>query len=265
MFNRIKQSLGIDSITVDTTLQSNRFTQGDTVEGTVYVRGGSAHQSINKIVIKLFMTKLVPSKNGYVTQKFAFKELKITEAFQIQAEEEKVLPFTLALPYHTPLTTYERRRTEVWIKTEVDVPYALDSKDKDDLEIVPHRCTEEILSAMDSLGFYFTEVETVHQHEYKQLPFRQVFRYISQGGYLKKWDRLWMDMILTPEIVTIRMRLFDQVKDLPGYMSRAFLIQEGTKLNTTYRHDEVTKEKVTADIRAMLDQLLISESTKRST
>jgi sporulation-control protein len=265
MFNRIKQSLGIDSITVDTTLQSNRFTQGDVVEGTVYVRGGTASQNINKIVLKLYMTKLVPSKNGYVTQKFVFEELKITEAFQIQAWEEKSFPFTLALPYHTPLTTFERRRTDVWIKTEVDVPYALDSKDRDDLEIVPHRCTEEVLSAMDLLSFYFSEVQTIHQHEYRQLPYRQVFQYIPQGEDLKKWDDLWLDMILTPEMVTIRMQLFDQVKDLPGYMSRAFLIQEGTKLNITYRLDEVTKEKVAADIRAMLDRLLENEPIKRST
>jgi sporulation-control protein len=59
---------------------------------------------------------------------------------------------TIDVPYRTPLTM---GRTDVWVKTGLDIDWALDPKDKDHLEVRPDDRLGALIDAVENLGFSF--------------------------------------------------------------------------------------------------------------
>lgn len=64
MFKKLKASLGIGGATVDTVLHNESLYQGETLRGTVNIKGGGAEQEIDAITLKLCTEVKVESDSG---------------------------------------------------------------------------------------------------------------------------------------------------------------------------------------------------------
>jgi sporulation-control protein len=62
------------------------------------------------------------------------------------------------VPYATPVTMGQ---TSVWIDTGLDIDWAVDPDDRDELRVQPDERTRDLLEAMEDLGFTFREAKCV--------------------------------------------------------------------------------------------------------
>ncbi|WP_435349686.1 sporulation protein [Haloarchaeobius sp. HRN-SO-5] len=172
---RVLSSIGIGSATVDTVLPKTSFTPGETVEATVEIEGGSSEQDIEQINFAM-MTRY-RTEDGY--EKAVIERFGVGENFTIDEGEHRSVPVEVTVPYGTPLTMGS---VKVWLKTGLDIDWALDPKDTDHVEVTPDARMSALFDAVEDLGFVFhsTEVERAsfgHSH-----PFVQEFEFKPRSG-----------------------------------------------------------------------------------
>lgn len=140
--SRLLSSLGIGAATVDTILPKTTFSPGETVEATVEVEGGRSAQEIDALYFAL-LTRF--DGEDRVIDRF-----KVAEPFTIPAGETRSVTTELTVPPWTPLTRDDCR---VWLKTGLDVSWAVDPDDEDDIEVTPGPILEAVFAAVEALGF----------------------------------------------------------------------------------------------------------------
>lgn len=118
--NRLLSSIGIGAATVDTLLPKTEFTPGETVEATVEMTGGNAEQEIDGLYFAL-LTR-VDDEHVVVDQD------EITESVSLAPGETRTLTTEVTVPPRTPVTEGECR---VWLKTGLDISWAVDPNDED--------------------------------------------------------------------------------------------------------------------------------------
>lgn len=190
MLNKMLSSIGIGAATVDTQLHNSRYTVGDELSGTIIVRGGRVEQQIDRLYFTLMTTYEVESDDKKYTRTAEIEKYQLTEAFMIQPDEVKEIPFSFKLPYDVPIT---RGRTKAWVQTGLDIKNAVDPQDKDFIEIKPHPLVLHFLKATTDLGFRLREVECKKAplSVRKRFPFAQEFEFKpSSGEFRSKLDEL---------------------------------------------------------------------------
>lgn len=150
---RFLQSIGVGSAEVDTVLPTDTISPGQSIDARVDVEGGSSEQEIDEIYFAL-VTQYRTEDEGY--QSAAIDEFEIAEPFTIGDGEEQSMPVTIDVPYRTPLTM---GHTDVWIRTGLDIDWAVDPKDKDHIEVRPDARIQALFDAMESMGFSFKDAE----------------------------------------------------------------------------------------------------------
>ncbi|ARK29585.1 sporulation protein [Halalkalibacter krulwichiae] len=135
MFERLFSSIGIGSTRVNTVLFQDKIERNKEVQGEVHVFGGKAAQTISEIYIHVdtefhrFDDEMTEFRD--VTEPIL--EIKITEPFVIQPNEEKKIPFSFTLPYYTPVTFKEQT---IHIQTELDINYFNHPVETHDFEVI---------------------------------------------------------------------------------------------------------------------------------
>lgn len=168
MLKKWLASAGIGSAKVDTQLDNDRLVPGEEVSGKVIIEGGNTEQQVDQINLFL-MTEAVREVNDKkVHEKVKLDSFTVGTGFTIGEGEKKELDFNFSLPIHTPPTL---GRTSVWVQTGMDVPNAIDPKDRDYIQVEPHRNMNTILEALtNSMGFRMRKVEMEYskRHRYVQ-------------------------------------------------------------------------------------------------
>lgn len=123
--NRLLSSIGIGAATVDTLLPKTEFTPGETVEATVEMTGWNAEQEIDGLYFAL-LTR-VDDEHVVVDQD------EITESVSLAPGETRTLTTEVTVPPWTPITEGECR---VWLKTGLDISWAVDPNDEDAVDVV---------------------------------------------------------------------------------------------------------------------------------
>lgn len=161
MFNRILAQTGFGGAKVDTILNNASVYQGGAVEGTVVIQGGSADQDINKIKFFVMTEAKVEGDDGYYYQEKAIQCLEIPQVMRIHAHQRHEVPFTFTLPSETPITVLAEgyNQSNVWIQTELDIEFGVDSVDRDYLHVFAHPAVEMMINKFINHGFQYTKVD----------------------------------------------------------------------------------------------------------
>ncbi|MCM3747732.1 sporulation protein [Paenibacillus pasadenensis] len=195
-FKNMMASMGIGSAQVDTVLEvpQSGVRPGDTITGHIIVKGGSVPQQINGIEL-LVMTSYIKEVNDTkVRENVSLARLPLRASFQIGANQIEEFDFNLELPLYTPVTA---GGTQVWIKTSLDIASALDAGDNDYIRVLPHPLVEDILEAVDELGFRTREVECKYApHSRLGTPILQEFEFVPRTRSFGRLDEL--EMVLVP-------------------------------------------------------------------
>lgn len=151
MLKGILASAGFGAAKVDTILENENLTQGDIVRGNIHLKGGNVAQDINKIRLSV----MTMAKRENVFGAVAIDSYAIDYKSTIQPGETLSIPFEFQLPDETPITAFHSSvsQSHVWIETELDIEFGLDSTDKDYLTIYPHPAIHKVIDKFSELGF----------------------------------------------------------------------------------------------------------------
>jgi len=175
--SKILSSIGIGSAEVDTILPRDHVSPGETIEATVEIDGGSDRQEVDDVYFSI-VTRY-QTEEGYDTQPVS--TFKMAEAFTIEPGEEREIPVSIEIPYNTPLTMGS---TAVWIRTGLDIDWAVDPKDKDEIQVRPDDRLQAMFDAVEALGFSFhsSEVMKSSHGSFTSQSFVQEFEFKPHGG-----------------------------------------------------------------------------------
>ena len=148
--------LGAGGAEIDAVLDSDRVQPGGAVSGTLHIRGGEAGQTANRAVVEIV---------ARVARKSGDHEVQVDEVIAgvelpgpIALGAQHAVPFRIDLPPHTPVTSLGGRNF-VWLRSGLDVPWAIDPADTDALEVFPTTEQANVVEAMEDLGFRLYKVD----------------------------------------------------------------------------------------------------------
>lgn len=220
--DKMKASVGIGGATVDAKLVRSRVKIGGTVEGTVVLTGGKVEQKANGLTLHVRTTVIKKQDDNTIYLKKSIFKIPVSGPFTIRPGIHLEFPFSFALPYSTPLTIGKQ---EVWLQTELDVPLALDPKDRDLLTVEPNHEVNAVLQAMSRLGFQIRKAECEHSYAVSD-GFVQEFEFVPSGGEFRGRIKE-LDCVIRPheQGVTLHLEVDKKGRGLSG------MLQEATGLN----------------------------------
>lgn len=180
MKKRVLSSIGIGGATVDTVLPDVEFSPGDTVDATVELTGGDSAQDISGIYFAL-------KARDDAGDERILSEFGIDESVTLEPDDHQSLPVEFDIPYEAPLT---RGTVSVWLETGVDIAWAVDPTDEDEIEVVPDEATAALFDAMDDLGFELAGSELVDVSFIDDRPFAQKFEFRPTTDFVDDLDDL---------------------------------------------------------------------------
>lgn len=161
MFNKIMSGLGLQGVTVETRLQNPNLQAGETLHGEISFKGGSSDKEINGLYLQLMTMAEVESGDHEFNQALVLQEWLVNSRFLLPAHQAHSFPFSIQLPFETPITEVACRRNgaRVWIQTHMDVDWGLDATDRDYLKVLPTAAMQSFLQAMQQCGFVLSTVD----------------------------------------------------------------------------------------------------------
>ena len=148
--------LGVGGAEIDAVLDVDRRRPGDTLEGTLHIRGGEQGKAASRAVVELVTRVTRETDNGEYVSDEAIAATEIPGPIRLGAEH--AFDFELTLPAHTPVTTLGGHNL-VWLRSGLDVPWAVDPSDVDHLDIYPTDAQANAIEAMSDLGFGLYKVD----------------------------------------------------------------------------------------------------------
>jgi sporulation-control protein len=142
---RVLSRVGVGGATVDTILPDDEFSPGERVTATVEMVGGDSEQTIETVYLKL--VAYTHDETEHVLDTYEL----LDGAVVLGADETKTIESELRLPLWTPITTTDD--ITVRIDTGLDIEWAVDPTDEDEIDIVPDEFTEALFTAIEELGF----------------------------------------------------------------------------------------------------------------
>ncbi|RAL25869.1 sporulation protein [Thermoflavimicrobium daqui] len=146
MFKKFLANLGHGGAKVNLVLNRDQFKLGELVDGEIHIYGGNVEQQINHIEVSL----TVESYHDEHFYTHIIQKIPFSSSFVIESHEHKVLPFQLTLPKHGLISG---NFVSYYFKTHLDIMGAVDHKDKDYIYIHPSFELQNILNALEQLGF----------------------------------------------------------------------------------------------------------------
>ncbi len=145
----------------------------------------------------------------------------IGESFTIGEGETKEIDFQFTLPVHTPPTI---GKTDVWVQTGLDVPNAIDPKDRDFIQVEPHRNMNTVLEALTNvLGFRLRKVEMEYSKRYRYV---QEFEFLPSSEFRGDLDELEAMFFMREDGLDAVLQVDRRAKGLGGLFAEAMEIDE---------------------------------------
>jgi sporulation-control protein len=188
-FKRLLASVGAGGASVETELTELNVVPGGVVQGEVRMQGGSVSQQIQGLSVGLQARVEVEGNDQEMKQNIEFAKERIGGAFEVQPGAVHVVPFSLEIPWETPVTSIggqQLRGMNIGVSTELDIARALDSGDLDPINVHPLPAQQAILDAFIQLGFRFksADMERGHIRGTRQLlPFYQEIEFLAPQQY----------------------------------------------------------------------------------
>ncbi|MCO7226839.1 sporulation protein [Pleionea sp. CnH1-48] len=186
-FKKALSKVGIGAAKVDAILDNSVVYPGGELSGIIQIKGGKAAQKIQKIDLDVrcnYMVEIeVEDEDGNeetetVEETATLVAYDLPEAFEIQPDEEREVPFSITMPETSPLTL---GRSRTWVETNLDIEFALDKSDKDYVQVEPNDLQLSVLQALEELGFVLVEAECEAVKNF-HVPFMQELEFKAPSG-----------------------------------------------------------------------------------
>lgn len=228
VFKKFLASVGIGAAKVDTHLAQNSLCPGEMLAGEVYIRGGDVTQEIDDIYLKIATEYEREYEQGdkerTICEECVLVKYLLSERFSLQPQEEKIIPFSLQLPYETPLTM---GRQPVYLRTGLDIKQAINPKDRDEIAVKPHPLMQGVLEAIENLGFHLREVDCEYApHSYRTYPFVQEFEFRPTGKYRNHLDELEVIFALNSDQLEVLLQIDKRARGFKGWLNEALDLDE---------------------------------------
>ncbi|HEX7063595.1 MAG TPA: sporulation protein [Bacillales bacterium] len=250
VFNKLKASIGIGAATVDTVVDNDTYTQGETVSGTVKVKGGDVEQELNGIDLYFMTTVIVEGEDSEYEDEYCFEVLRVGSDIKVQPGQDLDLPFSTDLPLDTPITNGVM---QVWIRTQVDISMALDPKDLDPIKVLPSKTYQSFLDAVSELGFHIRKVKNVKTH-HVAIGVAQKSEYIPlEGPFRGELDELEFVVFPASDGLRVITEVDRKAKGLGGLFAEALDVDES---KTSFFISREVLESGSAAVRSELEKTL---------
>ncbi|MBB4932612.1 sporulation-control protein [Lipingzhangella halophila] len=186
---RILASLGLGNASVEAVLSDANTVPGGVLHGEVFLTGGSVDQRIEQLTVGLQTRAEMEIGDNEVQRNLEFGRTRIGGELHLQPGAELRVPFQLAVPWESPITSHRGRNLRgmrVGVNTQLHVAGGVDPGDLDPVAIHALDSQTLLLDAMERLGFAFTKADCEQgklRGTRQQLPFYQEIEYRAPGSY----------------------------------------------------------------------------------
>ncbi|ASN07030.1 sporulation protein [Virgibacillus necropolis] len=250
MLKKWLASAGIGNTTVDTQLENDQLIPGNEVKGRVVIQGGNANQEINQINL-FVMTEALREVNDRKTyEKVKLDSFTVGTSLTIDEGEKREIDFQFTLPIHTPPTL---GKTKVWVQTGLDVPNAVDPKDRDYVTVKSHHNMEAVLEALtNELGFRLRKVEMEYSRRYNHV---QEFEFLPGSEFHRDLDELEVMFFLNENHLELILQVDRRAKGLGGLFAEALDMDENfVKIAFTSSQFNEGTSSIAAKLRQTINQ-----------
>lgn len=246
-FNRMLASVGIGSAQVNTRLAKAQIQVGEIVQGVAYIEGGQLDQQIDEIYLYLMTHYAQEVDDSTVNKEAVIQQVRLSQPFTLRAGEKREVPFSFVLPGETPISM---GKTRVWLKTGLDIKMAVNPKDKDHIEVLPHPITGTVLRALDLLGFRLREVECQYAPRLgRHQPFVQEFEFVPTRQFRGELDELEVIFFTEPDQVEVLIQIDRRAQGLID------LLNEAMEMDERFVHLRIHESDASMGAQALSEQL----------
>lgn len=132
--------------------------------------GGESTQDIEGI--HLVLKTRVESDGGSDEHELA--EFDVDESISLAPDDTRTVPVDVEIPLWTPVTT---SGVSVWLETRLDIDWARDPTDEDQIDVVPDDDVSALFDALEDLGFGLQSSDLVDVPHVDDRPLAQRFRF----------------------------------------------------------------------------------------
>jgi sporulation-control protein len=200
VFARVLRAFGVGGPSVDTVLTDPVARPGGMLHGEVRVAGGDYDVLIDNIVVAL-VTRAEAEDGETLLE---FHRVSVAGNFTLVAGAREDIPFTLTVPWETPVTHLAGRPLAgmaMGLRTELAVAKSVDQGDLDGVEIHPLPAQEQILAAFDRLGFRLRHADVERGGIYgvrQELPFYQEIEFAAPPEHTRSMDEVEVTFVADP-------------------------------------------------------------------
>ncbi|MGW4866319.1 sporulation protein [Streptomyces chartreusis] len=203
VFKRLLGSLGVGGPTVDTALDPGPALPGGALTGQVRLRGGGADFEIESITLELVARVEAEHEEGESEGAVTFERFTVGGGFRLAEGEERSVPFSVTLPWETPVTELYGQALGVvlGVRTELSVAGAKDKGDLDPLAVGPLPVQEAVLEALGQLGFGFRSADLEYGRiggTGQRLPFYQEIEITPSPRYAHQVNEIEVTFLAGP-------------------------------------------------------------------
>ncbi|MEU1080702.1 sporulation protein [Streptomyces sp. NPDC005908] len=203
VFKRLLGSLGVGGPTVDTVLDPGATRPGGALTGQVHLEGGQTDFDVEHITLELVARVEAEHAEGESEGVVTFERFTVGGGFRLAAGLRHSVPFTVALPWETPITELYGQHLGIvlGVRTELAVAGAKDKGDLDQLSIAPLPVQEAVLEAFGQLGFGFRSADLEYGHlagTGQQLPFHQEIELTPAPQYAHQVNEIEVTFLAGP-------------------------------------------------------------------
>lgn len=208
VFKKLLGALGVGGPSVDTVLDGGAVQPGSPLSGRILMRGGNMDVDIERVTLDLVARVEVEGEDAEYDANIAFFQQAVSGPFHLPEEQEYSLPFSMPLPWETPITEVygQPLGIRLGVRTELAVAGAIDKGDMDPLLVRPLPVHEAVLEAFGQLGFGFRSADLERgriRGTGQTLPFYQEIELSPAPQYAGTFQQVEVTFLTSPTGVEV--------------------------------------------------------------
>ncbi|GHI02414.1 sporulation protein [Streptomyces cellostaticus] len=208
VFKRLLGAIGVGGPCVDTVLDGGAALPGGSLAGRILLKGGETAVEVEHIGLELIARVEAEHDEGENEGAVVFERFTVGGGFRLGEQKERELPFSVPLPWETPVTELYGQPLGIvlGVRTEVAVAGARDEGDLDPLAVRPLPVQEAVLEALGQLGFGFRSADLEYGRiggTGQQLPFYQEIELTPAPQYAHAVNEIELTFLASPAGVEV--------------------------------------------------------------
>ncbi|PSQ95343.1 MAG: hypothetical protein BRD55_10780 [Bacteroidetes bacterium SW_9_63_38] len=187
--------IGIGSATIDLIPETTTVPLGGEIPASLELTGGASSQTAKDIEIALITRYKAEgaedAEDNTFWKQYGLWEMEVEDPLVVDPDDDRTVEVpSIQVPRSAPVTMGD---TTIWIQTALDISWAVDPSDVDQIEVQPNPLLRAVLDALEAhLDLRLLTIENVETQEaLAPHPFVQRFRFDGgDGPFADTLDRL---------------------------------------------------------------------------